>query len=283
MSLEAARAHASALSTSTSHSARRGGITTLFGPSGAGKTVTLRCIAGLEPSGGRSHRRRRPAPLRLERRVDLPRPCTAHRVRLPAVRLFPHLDVGANVGFGLDGSRADRAARVDELLRMVGSRGIREPTPARPLRRRAAACRTRPGARAGSRSPPPRRAARRPRHPRSAEASARSCAGSTRSPAYRWFWSPIVRPRCASCRTGSSSSRREGCSAPGAPMRYCATPAVRKRPSSSRTSGTEALRREHDRPPPLRVPSGIDVAPSCGTRSDARRVDRPRRIGCRSR
>jgi molybdate transport system ATP-binding protein len=106
-----------------------GGITTLFGPSGAGKTLTLRCIAGLSrPAAGRIAVGGRLL-FDSSGAIDLP---TRHR-RLGYVFqqyvLFPHLDVAANVAFGLGGSRAAREARVHELLEMVGLGGYERRRP----------------------------------------------------------------------------------------------------------------------------------------------------------
>ena len=96
-----------------------GEIGCLLGPSGCGKTTILRCIAGLEPVQGgeiriHGHTVSRPghtAPPE-NRRVGFV---------FQDYALFPHLTVGANVGFGLkylDG--AARRARVAELLSTVG-------------------------------------------------------------------------------------------------------------------------------------------------------------------
>jgi molybdate transport system permease protein len=75
----------------------------LLGASGSGKSMTLRCIAGLEkPESGR---------ITLNGRVLLD---TANRVNTPPAQrhigmvfqdyaLFPHLTVRQNIGFGLDG------------------------------------------------------------------------------------------------------------------------------------------------------------------------------------
>jgi iron(III) transport system ATP-binding protein len=91
-----------------------GGIGVLIGPSGCGKTTLLRAIAGLEPvSGGQILIGGQLVGGDDERR------------RIGMVfqdyALFPHLDVGRNVGFGLAGlPRAERQARVAEVLTLVG-------------------------------------------------------------------------------------------------------------------------------------------------------------------
>lgn len=99
-------------------------FTTILGPSGSGKTTLLRCIAGFErPEAGR---------IVLDGRVldapNAPRIPTRHR-RIGFVpqeaALFPHLTVAQNVAFGLDElKRAERRARVDELLELVDLAGL---------------------------------------------------------------------------------------------------------------------------------------------------------------
>jgi molybdate transport system ATP-binding protein len=97
------------------------GVAVLFGPSGAGKTLTLQCLAGLlRPDSGR---------IVVDGRV-LFDSTTAVDVRPQARRvgyvfqgyaLFPHLSVAENVGFGLrDRRRAERTARTTEVLERLG-------------------------------------------------------------------------------------------------------------------------------------------------------------------
>jgi len=97
------------------------GITALLGPSGAGKTLTLRAIAGLlRPQAGR---------IALGDRVLFD---ATHRINVPArdrhvgyvfqqYALFPHLSVAENIAYGLHGQpRDERDARVAEMLELVG-------------------------------------------------------------------------------------------------------------------------------------------------------------------
>ena len=96
-----------------------GEIGCLLGASGCGKTTGLRAIAGFEPLiAGR---------LELEGKLI----ADAHGGQAPEQRRvgmmvqdyarFPHLDVAANVAFGLrHRPRAERAERVRELLELVG-------------------------------------------------------------------------------------------------------------------------------------------------------------------
>jgi iron(III) transport system ATP-binding protein len=104
----------------------RGSLTAVLGSSGCGKTTLLRLIAGFERadegtievaqqlvSGARTH-------VAPERRG----------VGFVAQEgaLFPHLDVAANVAFGLP--RAERkSARVGELLELVGLAGLEKRHP----------------------------------------------------------------------------------------------------------------------------------------------------------
>jgi putative spermidine/putrescine transport system ATP-binding protein len=99
----------------------------VLGPSGAGKTVLLRVIAGFEPPDGGTVRLR-------GRRIDTE---PAHRRGIGFVfqnfALFPHLSVRDNIGFGL-AHRAyapvrEAAAlrrRVDEMITLVGLEGLAE-------------------------------------------------------------------------------------------------------------------------------------------------------------
>jgi len=99
----------------------------LLGPSGSGKSTLLRIVAGLErPDAGAvllggTDVTRRPV---HERDVGLVFQDQA---------LFPHLDVGANVGFGLRMAgvdRPERRRRVSEALALVGLPGHEHRDPA---------------------------------------------------------------------------------------------------------------------------------------------------------
>ena len=91
-------------------------IVALLGPSGSGKSSLLRCLAGVQqPSAG----------VITWDGEDITR-TPAHRRRIGLVfqdpLLFPHRDVGANIGFGLPAE--GRAQRVAELLALVGLAGF---------------------------------------------------------------------------------------------------------------------------------------------------------------
>ncbi|NNF72863.1 MAG: ABC transporter ATP-binding protein [Rhodobacteraceae bacterium] len=94
-----------------------GQVTCLLGPSGCGKSTTLRIVAGVDRqdagevlidgevvSGGARH--------------DPPE-ARAVGLMFQDFALFPHLNVGDNVGFGLRGSKAETRARVNDLLERV--------------------------------------------------------------------------------------------------------------------------------------------------------------------
>jgi len=100
----------------------------LFGPSGAGKTLTLQCLAGLvTPDAGT---------IVVDGRVFFD---AAAGVNLPPQRrrigyvfqgyaLFPHLSVEDNVAFGLHGlPRAERRRRTGDVLERLELRMRRLP------------------------------------------------------------------------------------------------------------------------------------------------------------
>ena len=99
-----------------------GDIGVLIGPSGCGKTTLLRAVAGLEPvSGGQ---------IRLDQVVvgasgtSLPPEQRRIGMVFQDYALFPHLDVGDNVGFGIHHlPRPERNRRVAEVLELVGLGG----------------------------------------------------------------------------------------------------------------------------------------------------------------
>ena len=104
-----------------------GEFVTLLGPSGCGKTTTLRMIAGLvEPTGGRVFFDDQDVTFLPPRARNI-----GFVFQTPA--LFPHLSVADNVGFGLSVKGAKKpaiAARVDEMLSLVGLAGYGTRLPA---------------------------------------------------------------------------------------------------------------------------------------------------------
>jgi len=111
-------------------SIQSGEVLVLFGPSGAGKTTTLRAIAGLlQPESGH---------IEIGDRVVYD---SASGVSIPTHRrrvgyltqrynLFPHLNVAKNVGYGLrDWSPAAAAERVRELIEVLRLDGLEQRRP----------------------------------------------------------------------------------------------------------------------------------------------------------
>jgi ABC-type sulfate/molybdate transport systems ATPase subunit len=101
--------------------------TVIFGPSGAGKSTLLRLLAGLDrPTNGRIALDDRAL---TETTSGLYLPPGHRQTSLVSQQpaLFPHLNVQANVAYGLRNpknsriARAARARRVDEMLDLVGA------------------------------------------------------------------------------------------------------------------------------------------------------------------
>jgi iron(III) transport system ATP-binding protein len=98
-----------------------GQLLALLGPSGCGKTTLLRLIAGFEDLDGGEiglAGRTLSAPGRT-----LPPEQRKVAMVFQDFALFPHMDVGANVAFGLP-KGADKKRRIGELLEMVGLAGL---------------------------------------------------------------------------------------------------------------------------------------------------------------
>lgn len=93
----------------------------VFGPSGAGKTTLLRMIAGLEKPA-RGHVRLGDTVLDdAEARVHLPLRSRRIGMIFQDDLLFPHLNVAANIRFGLKGQPARRAEeRLAEVAALCG-------------------------------------------------------------------------------------------------------------------------------------------------------------------
>jgi putative spermidine/putrescine transport system ATP-binding protein len=104
----------------------KGEFISLLGPSGCGKTTILRMIAGFErPSSGTI----------LVDGQDLTHLKPNQRrlgMVFQAYALFPNLNVADNIGFGLRIAgmpAAERRARVDEMLKLIGLTGLEKRFP----------------------------------------------------------------------------------------------------------------------------------------------------------
>ncbi len=97
------------------------GVAALFGPSGAGKTLTLQCLAGLvRPDAGRIVLG---DDVLFDAAAGIDVAPQRRRVGyvFQGYALFPHLTVRGNVGFGLRGrARAGRRRREEEVLTRLG-------------------------------------------------------------------------------------------------------------------------------------------------------------------
>lgn len=105
----------------------KGSSVTLLGPSGCGKTTLLRAIAGLERPdrgtislGGKTLANGDTFVAPERRRIGMVFQDWA---------LFPHLDVSANVSYGLPKATENRSAIIEETLDMVGLSGFGQRMP----------------------------------------------------------------------------------------------------------------------------------------------------------
>ncbi len=106
---------------------RPGEFLTLLGPSGGGKTTTLRLLAGFErPTGGC---------IQIgdqivadDRRFTPPEKRKVGMV-FQDYALFPHVDVAGNIAFGLRGAGEDNRRQVERLLSLVGMTQFAERMP----------------------------------------------------------------------------------------------------------------------------------------------------------
>ena len=107
-----------------------GGLITLFGPSGSGKSLTLQTIAGtIEPDAGRISLDGQPI---FDGSSGLNLPAQKRRVGYVPQHyaLFPHLSVADNIGFGLARlPREARRQRVVALLRNFDLEALAERRP----------------------------------------------------------------------------------------------------------------------------------------------------------
>ena len=107
--------------------ARPGEFLTLLGPSGGGKTTTLRLLAGFEtPTRGR---------IKIGDHIVADdshfTPPEKRKVGMvfQDYALFPHVDVAGNIAFGLRGPRKEQASQVERLLALIGMTQFAERMP----------------------------------------------------------------------------------------------------------------------------------------------------------
>ena len=107
-------------SPASTSSVEQGETVAVLGPSGGGKSTLLRAIAGLQPLDAGA--------MTLDGRAldGVPPHRRGIGLMFQDDALFPHRDVAANIAFGLrmqGAGRAETAARVTELLALVGLEG----------------------------------------------------------------------------------------------------------------------------------------------------------------
>ncbi len=104
-----------------------GEVLSIMGPSGCGKSTALACLIGALPPAFRATGR-----IWLDGREITGLP--THKRQLGILFqddiLFPHLSVGANLGFGLPRSVSDRAGRIAAALEEAGLAGMEARDPA---------------------------------------------------------------------------------------------------------------------------------------------------------
>jgi sn-glycerol 3-phosphate transport system ATP-binding protein len=95
-----------------------GDLCVLLGPSGCGKSTTLRLVAGLEaPTDGR---------ILVDGTDVVDRAPKDRRIAIvfQSYALFPHLDVAANIVFGLEVRGVAKAVRAERLARVAAMTGL---------------------------------------------------------------------------------------------------------------------------------------------------------------
>lgn len=104
-------------------------ILVLFGASGAGKSLTLNCIAGLVAPDRGAIQLDDSTLFDFAARVNIPTRTRRIGYVFQSYALFPHLTVRENVAFGIRNAAAARR-RVDELFALVGLAELAERRPA---------------------------------------------------------------------------------------------------------------------------------------------------------
>ena len=105
-------------------------VMVLFGPSGAGKTTVLRCLAGLERPDQGTISFGEQVWLDTARRICAPARTRAIGLVPQQFGLFPHLTVHENIGYGLNRIPVEaRGARVLEMVGWLGLAGLEQRLP----------------------------------------------------------------------------------------------------------------------------------------------------------
>ncbi|MDY6776398.1 MAG: ABC transporter ATP-binding protein [Halobacteria archaeon] len=111
-------------------SVHEGELLTLVGPSGGGKTTTLRLIAGLEEPDSGEVRAGGEVVANPEKGVFAEPDEREVGIVFQDFALFPHMTAEENIEFGLDGvSDDEKEKKVDRMLELVGLEDERHSTP----------------------------------------------------------------------------------------------------------------------------------------------------------
>jgi molybdate transport system permease protein len=107
-----------------------GGVLGILGASGSGKSMTLRCIAGVEtPDAGRIALNERVL-FDSETRQNVPPASRRVGILFQDYALFPHLTVRENIAFGLDAlSSSERKKRIEQVAALVHIGGLMDRLP----------------------------------------------------------------------------------------------------------------------------------------------------------
>ncbi len=112
------------------HFSTPAGVTVIFGPSGAGKTTVLQCIAGLAaPDSGSISIAGEPL---YDSACNLDNPAQLRRVGyvFQDLALFPHMSVARNIGFGIRVNGAEKPRLVNNVLERFRIAGLAHHRPA---------------------------------------------------------------------------------------------------------------------------------------------------------
>lgn len=102
----------------------------LFGRSGSGKTTVLQCIAGLAKPDSGSITVNENAYYDCHERVDMPPQERRVGYVFQEYALFPHMDVGRNIAYGLKGWDTDaKDRRVQKMLQLMQIEGLKSAYP----------------------------------------------------------------------------------------------------------------------------------------------------------
>ncbi len=105
-------------------------VTILFGPSGAGKTTVLRCLAGLERPDSGYIRFAGQTWFEANTGVCIPPQRRETGYLFQDYALFPHLTVEGNIAYGLGSlTRKERRSRVAEAVALLGLGGLERRSP----------------------------------------------------------------------------------------------------------------------------------------------------------